>query len=246
MRKRTFWGLIAIQTTLSGKLGRPMPMRLDDFDVEIPEPIDDELLSEKGLDTSKPGTCLHHVGLAAFKIIPLYLEMYTAVYSVRRNSESYVSDVHRIEARVRAFEDAIPPELKGEVDGDENEKQVYPLYVKLWVLELRLLLRHPSMSVTADPNFNKESTRICTETSRQMLGVVRKLQEYKSLDTTWYNAAVYVMALTTTLFTQWNKRGDTSMADLAALRDDMDIWLDIMEEVGNLLGNLTLLFSGSV
>jgi hypothetical protein len=71
-----------------------------------------------------------------------------------------------------------------------------------------------------------------------MLGIVHKLQKYKSLDTTWYNAAVYVMALTTTLFTQWNKRGDTSMADLAALKDDMDIWLDIMEEVGNLLGKL--------
>lgn len=239
MRKRTFWGLLTIQTTLSGKLGRPMAMRLDDFDVEIPDPVDDELLSEKGLDTSKPGKCLHHVGLSAFKIVPLFIEMYTTVYSVRRNPEAYVSDVHRIEARIRAYEDAVPPELKGDADGDENESHVYPLYVKLWVLELRLLLRHPSMSVTADANFNKESTRICTETSRQMLGIVHKLQKFKSLDTTWYNAAVYVMALTTTLFTQWNKRGDTSMADLAALRDDMAIWLDIMEEVGNLLGKST-------
>lgn len=237
MRKRTFWGLLTIQVTLSGKLGRPMPLRLDDFDVEMPDPIDDELLSEKGLDTSKPGKCLHHVGLAGFRIAPLYIEMNTTVYSVRRNPEAYVSDVHRIEARIRAYEDALPPELRGEVDGNENERQVYPLYVRLWVLELRLLLRHPSMSVTADANFNKESTRICIETSRQMLGIVHKLQKYKSLDTTWYNAAVYVMALTTTLFTQWNKRGETSIADLAALRDDMDIWLDIMEEVGNLLGS---------
>jgi hypothetical protein len=238
MRKRTFWGLLTIQTTLSGKLGRPMPLRLDDFDVEMPEPMDDELLSEKGLDTSKPGKCHHRVGLAGFKILPLFIEMYTTVYSIRRNPDTYVSDVHRIEARIRAFEDTLPPELKGETDGNENERQVHPIYVKLWVLELRLLLRHPSMSVTADANFNKESTRICTETSRQMLGIVHKLQKYKSLDTTWYNAAVYVMALTTTLFTQWNKRGEMSIADLAALRDDMDIWLDIMEEVGNLLGRL--------
>ena len=241
MRKRTFWGLLTIQVTLSGKLGRPMPLRLDDIDVEMPDPMDDELLSEKGLDTSKHGKCLHHVGLAAFRIAPLYIEMNTTVYSVRRNPEAYVSDVHRMEARIRAYEDALPPELRGEIDGNENERQVYPLYVRLWVLELRLLLRHPSMSVTADASFNNESTRICTETSRQMLGIVHKLQKYKSLDTTWYNAAVYVMALTTTLFTQWNKRGETSIADLAALRDDMDIWLDIMEEVGNLLGKFTFL-----
>lgn len=238
MRKRVFWGLLAIQITLSGKLGRPIPMRIDDFDVEIPEPVDDELLSEKGLDTSKSSKCIHRIGLAAFSIVPLYMEMYTTVYSVRRNAERYVSDVHRIEARIRAYEDALPSELKGDGDGNDNERHVYPLYVRLWVLELRLLLRHPSMSVTTDASFNTESTRICTETSRQMLGIVHKLQKYKSLDTTWYNAAVYVMALTTTLFTQWNKRGDTSMADLAALKDDMDIWLDIMEEVGNLLGKL--------
>lgn len=94
------------------------------------------------------------------------------------------------------------------------------------------------MSVTADVNFNKESTRICVDTSRQMLHVVQKLQRYKCLDTTWYNAAVYLMALTTTLFTQWNKRGDTTSSDLESLRDDMDIWLDIMGDVGNLLGKL--------
>lgn len=239
MRKRVFWGLITIQVMLSGKLGRPMPMRLDDFDVEMPEPVDDELLSEKGLDTSKPGKCLHRVGIAAFNLLPLFHEVYTTVYSIRRNPDAYVSDVHRIESKIRAFQDALPPELKGDANGNENETQIYPLYVKLWVLELRLLLRHPSMSVTADEQFNKESTRICSETSRQMLGIVHKLQKYKCLDTTWYNAAVYIMALTTTLFTQWNKRGDTSIADLAALKDDMDVWLDIMGEVGNLLGKLT-------
>jgi hypothetical protein len=69
-----------------------------------------------------------------------------------------------------------------------------------------------------------------------MLSAVRKLQKYKSLDTTWYNSAVYVMAITTTLFAQWEKRGETSAADLAALREEMDIWLDIMGDVGILLG----------
>jgi hypothetical protein len=238
MRKRTFWGLLIIQITLSGKLGRPMPLRLNDFDVEMPEPVDDELLSEKGLDTSKPGECVHKVGLTAFKILPLYIEMYTIVYSIRRSPETYVSEVLRLEAKLRVFEDELPPELREDADGTENENRVHPLYVKMWALELRLLLRHPSMAVTADAHFNKESTRICIETSRHMLGTVQKIQKYKSLDTTWYNASVYVMALTTTLFTQWNKRGETTIAELASLRDDMNIWLDIMGDVGNLLGKL--------
>jgi hypothetical protein len=78
--------------------------------------------------------------------------------------------------------------------------------------------------------------RVCVETSRQMLVVVRQLQKFKSLDTTWYNSAVYVMAITTTLFAQWDKRNEISAADLAALREEMDIWLDIMGDVGSLLG----------
>ena len=69
-----------------------------------------------------------------------------------------------------------------------------------------------------------------------MLSVVRQLQKYKSLDTTWYNTAVYVMAITTTLCSQFEKRDEISAADLAALKEEMDMWLDIMGEVGNLLG----------
>jgi hypothetical protein len=235
MRKRTFWGLLAIHITLSGKLGRPMMFGLQDFDVEFPEPVDDELLSEKGLDTSRPGKCRHNIGLAAFRILPLFIEMYDTVYAVRRNPETYVSTVNSLEAKLRAWQDELPAELVNGEAGD-NENRVFPLYAQIWAFEFRLLLRHPSMSVTSDANFNKESTRICIETSRQMLGVVRQLQKYKSLDTTWYNAAVYVMAITTSLFTQWTKRGEISAADLTALREDMDIWLDIMGDVGNLLG----------
>jgi hypothetical protein len=57
----------------------------------------------------------------------------------------------------------LPPELKEEGDGNENEAQVFPLYVKMWILELRLLLRRPFMSVNPETNFSKESRRICTE-----------------------------------------------------------------------------------
>lgn len=244
MRTRTFWGLLAIHVTLSGKLGRPMPLGLDDFDAEIPDPVDDELLSEKGLDTSRPGKCVHNIGLAAFRIVPLYIEMYNTVYAIRRRPENYVSTVIRLESKLRDYKERLPPELVNGAGNAENENQVFPLYVDMWTLEFRLLLRHPSMSVTSDISFNKESARICADASRQMLGHVQKLQKYKSLDTTWYNAAVYLMALTTTLFTQWNKRGDTSIADLTRLRGEMNIWLDIMEEVGQLLGKLAKLLLG--
>lgn len=238
MRKRTFWALLAIHVTLSGKLGRPMAFRLEDFDVELPEPVDDELLSENGLDTSRPGKCLHNIGLHAIRILPLYMELYATIYAVRRPSpENYISTINSLESKLRTWKENLPTDLvKGEAGQNEQEGRVFALYAQIWALEFRLLLRHPSVSMTTDAAFTAENMRICVESSRQMLGVVMQLQKYKSLDTTWYNSAVYVMAITTTLFAQWDKRGDVSAADLAALRDEMDKWLDIMGDVGALLG----------
>jgi hypothetical protein len=237
MRKRTFWALLAIHVTLSGKLGRPMVFRYEDFDVEIPEPLDDELLSESGLDTSRPGKCLHEIGLHAMRILPLYMELYNTIYAVRRKSDTYVATINSLESKLRVWKENLPADLmKGEAGQNEQEGRVFALYAQMWILEFRLLLRHPSVSSTTDAAFNAESMRICVESSRQMLGVVMQLQKFKSLDTTWYNSAVYVMAITTTLFAQWDKRGETSAADLAALREEMDKWLDIMGDVGALLG----------
>lgn len=237
IRKRTFWCLMAIHVTLSGKLGRPMLLREEDYDCEIPEPLDDELLSEAGLDTSRPGKCPHKIGIQAWKILPLYMEMYSTIYAVRRQPDTYIATVNRLESRLRTWKDGIPPEfVNAEPGEDEQEGRVSVLYAQAWGLEFRLLLRHPSVSMTTDVKFNAESMRICVESSRQMLGVARQIQKFKSLDTTWYNTAVYVMAITTTLFAQWDKRGESTAADLAAMREEMDIWLDIMGDIGGLLG----------
>jgi hypothetical protein len=237
MRKRVFWSTLAIHVTISGKLGRPMAFRFDDFDVELPEPYDDELLSEAGLDTSRPGTCLYQIGIAAFKFEPLYMEMYSTIYAVRRRPEAYVDTVNSLESRLRQWKDGLPAELTNGESGDsEQEGRVFALYAQVFALEFRLLLRHPSVSMTSDAGFNAESMRICVESSRQMLVVVRQLQKFKSLDTTWYNSAIYVMAITTTLFASWERRNEMTQPDLAALREEMDMWLNIMGEVGALLG----------
>lgn len=237
MRKRAFWSILIIHITLSGKLGRPMPIRYQDYDIEHPEPIDDDLLSENGIDTSRTGKCVHSIGLQAWKIGPLFMEMYDTIYAVRRTPENYIQTVNSLEAKLRAWTESHPPEItKGESGFNEQEGRVFALYLQIWALEFRLLLRHPSVSMTLDPVFNAESMKICVDCSRQMLEIVTQLQKFKSLDTTWYNTSVYVMAITITLFAQWEKRNEITAADLAALRADMDAWLDVMGDVGALLG----------
>lgn len=237
MRKRTFWALLAIHVTLSGKLGRPMAFRMEDFDVEMPEPMDDELLSEEGLDTSKRGSCKHEIGLQAIRLIPLFMELYSTIYAVRRRPEEYISTVKSLEAKILAWKHNLPSHLvSGNAGQDQQEGRIFALYAEMWILEFRLLLRHPSVEMTDDEAFRAENMQTCLDCSREMLRIVSQLQAYNSLDTTWYNTAVYVMAITTTLFSQWNKRGEMMAADLSALKTDMGKWLDIMGHVGNLLG----------
>lgn len=242
MRKRTFWCILAIHVTLSGKLGRPVQIRMDDLDIEIPEPVDDDLLSEAGLDTSRPGNCAHRIGLAALNLLPVFMELFATIYAVRRNPEDYVDNVNTLEARLRSWIAQTPDDLlKGTAGEDQQEGRVFSLYTQTWVCEIRMLLYHPSTSLSLDPAFNAKSMEVCVESARKMLECVVQLQKLKSLDTTWYQSAVYVMAITTTLFAQWEKRNDMTPKDLADLRKEMDVWLDVMSDVGLLLGSGTRL-----
>ncbi len=85
IRKRVFWSTLAICVTLSGKLGRPMPFRLEDFDIEIPEPMDDDNLDEIDMPLAqRSGKCAHNIGIQAFKIHCHYLAMFSTIYTVFR------------------------------------------------------------------------------------------------------------------------------------------------------------------
>ncbi|KAI9821133.1 MAG: hypothetical protein M1827_003867 [Pycnora praestabilis] len=237
MRKRVFWGILAIHIAVGGKLGRPMPIRIEDIDVEVPEPIDDELLSEQGVDSSRPGKCTFRIAIEAFKGLPLFMEVFGNVYAVKRSPQTYIETIRRLEVKLEQWREQWSADLIQESASNEQEGRIQGLYAHMWYLEFRLLLRHPSLSLTSSSEINNENLDICLESARSMLHTVRQLQKYKSLDTTWYNGAVYLMAITTTLFAQWERRDQTTTASLAQLREEMDMWLDIMGDVGGLLGS---------
>lgn len=238
MRKRIFWSLLTIHVTLSGKLGRPISIRMEDFDIEIPDAISDDQLTLDGINGLLQEKCMHKVGIHAFQIIPLYMELYSTIYAVRRRPEVYIATVNALEAKLKFWTDALSPEL---VHGKEQEDRVFTLYSKVWAYEFRLLLRHPSASMTNDESFNAESLDICAQSARKMLSAVRQIQKYNCLDTTWYNTAVYVMAITTTLFVEYERRDHLSISDLESLKRDMGAWLGIMGDVGQLLGMYTFI-----
>ena len=248
MRKRVFYTILSIHVTLSGKLGRPMPIRLTDFDVELPEPVDDELLSEHGIDRTRPGRCSFLIGIEAFKATTIFLELFTNLYAVRRDPVRYIGNVTKLETQINDWRANWPIELvepavaaaaaaaADDADGDEREQRLFGLYLDLWVHEFRLLLRHPSISLTTLSVFNKENLSVCVESAHAMLQTLKVVRQYKSLDTTWYNGAVYLMAITTTLYAAWHRRHEMNAAELNGLHDEMAEWADIMGEIGAQMG----------
>ena len=243
LRKRVFWSLALIHVTVAGNLGRPMALRSDDWDVEMFEAIDDDLLSETGIDTSRPGKCNFLVGHQASVMIPIIMDLYNNIYSVKRSPQNYINTVRRLEGRIRGWEEQWPRELREETASDNEIFRVHSQYLAILGLHARLLLRHPSLSLSTSAEFNGENLTVCMEVSRNMLTHVKQLQRYMSLDGTWQTTALYVLAIATSLFGHWERRDQMTPVALAALREDMDSWISIIGDMSNLLGTHRSLYS---
>ena len=232
MRKRIFWSILAIQVTLSGKLGRPLPIREEDYDVELPLSVDDDLLSDSGLDTSRKGKCSFLIAIEFFKLEPITMDLFRNVYSAKKSPKEYIAFIVAAEKRIKAWEEQWPKELLD----DNPSPQIFSRYLRLWLYEFRLILHHPSLSMTRSVQFNDSNLRICLDVSHKMLHQACELQQVKGLDSTWYNCATYIMAIQTTLYGHGQLKDEMTDEKLALLKSNMDKWLSVMGDIGGLLG----------
>ena len=243
MRKRIFWSILVVHIMISGKLGRPMALREEDFDVELPLAVDDDLLSETGIDKSRPGTCGFLVGLESFKFEPICIDLFNNLYAVKRSPQKYIDTVLRLENRINKYCQGWDLEQLRKWEAANDETRVYPVYVRMWPLEFRLLLRHPSLSLTSSTEFNNESLSICMDISKQILESTKQLQAWRGLDSNWQTGALFVLAISTTLFGHWERKEELTLATFDSLREDMVSWLSIMGYMGELLGRILIRLS---
>ncbi|KAK5987028.1 Asg1-like protein [Cladobotryum mycophilum] len=236
MRKRTWWVILMIVVAVTGRRGSPIPITVEEFDTEFPEPIADELLTDEGVDTSRIVLCPFWAGLAGIKITPVFMQMYSSIYSVRREPANYSRVVQSLERQLREWKDALPASLKLPDLGDLDQTSVPALYIKTFELELRLCLRHPYVAMTGDQRMIDENYRISVTSAREYLKCVQKLSKLKSLDTTWYQMSIYAACIFSTLVASWVKRFETTPEEIVALREEMNSWKAILQETGILMG----------
>lgn len=236
IRKRVFWALLTLLVSTSGHLGRPLALRSEDWDVEMPESIDDEFLAEDYIDLSKSGQCRFPVGHQGFRVIPIVVDLYNNIYAIKRSPQTYVDTIHALEKRLQEWKEQWPPEVKRQSASENELGHSHAQYLEICPLQMRLLLRHPSLSLTSNVGFNRENLTICLEVSKQMLFHVRQLQKYRSLDGTWQTAAIYILAISTTLFAHWERKDQIDASAMATLKEEMAAWLSVIGDVAQLMG----------
>lgn len=240
MRKRVWWTILTVYVAVVGRRGRPMPITVQEFDVGFPEPIADELLTEDGVDTSRTEPCPYQVGIAGFKVIPIFMEMYSSLYCVRRDARHYASLVEALEKQIQDWHEELPGNLQLGHAEQTDQTHMSALYSRSFLLEFRLCLRHPSVAMTNDKKMMVENTRICEDVARELLRCQQQIQKLKSLDTTWYQISVYTAAIFTMLAAHWERRFETTPEAIAQLREEMNAWVSILEETGSLMGKFAV------
>lgn len=233
MRKRIFWSILLIHVNLSGKLGRPMPLRMEDFDVEIPEPIPDNLPGESNL--TQWAKCSFRASIPGMKLVKILMQVYSVMYSIRSSSEAYEVNLRTLEKELKLWRSQLPAEF-ADVEHISGEDRIPGFYLHTTELAIRLLLHHPSSSQDMPPQVTSSNLDDCLDASAKMLEVTEKLKALNSLDTTWYSATDYLAAIFTTLFACNERQAHMTTQNLQQLRRDMDRWLDVMGDVGKLLG----------
>lgn len=103
-------------------------------------------------------------------------------------------------------------------------------------------MRHPSLSLSPSPSFTNDCIRICVDSSRQILHQTDELRKGSHyLDTTWSGATIQLLATLTILFSVWEKRDTVTPDEVVQVKTDMDLCMDIMGDVGSLLGRTATL-----
>jgi hypothetical protein len=240
MRKRIFWTLHALATNLSGKLGRPMPIAVEDIDVEFPEPMDDCVHGDDP-NMSPWRKCSFQVGIQVAKYTVWSSELYRSVYAVRQSPRGYEDALRRLEAGIRHWKEEIPSELS-DPSHAAQEDYIFALYLEFWELEFQLSLYHPAVCRSTDLQFINSNLDKCLAVAQKMLHNCNEMRKIKSLDIPWINTVVYIAAIFTTLFA-WNQRSSQmTSADMTKLQSDMSRWIDVMGDCGQLLGKVHSVF----
>ena len=227
MRKRIFWAILGIAIETAAKLGRPMPVRMEDIDVEIPFAIEDSEISESGITASRSGRCTFRAGVHFWKLQPLRIDLYNNFVSVRRPSSEYLQSLEVLSAKLVDYRQQWSKDIAMELEG--GSITVATLHVDSWVAELQLILHHPRLCTANSPDVMEHNLVECHKAAARLLDNANKLfNRFRGVDFTWYSTVGYVLALGVTLHIHSRRKDQMTKERFSDMRKELMEWLKIM------------------
>ena len=239
MRKRIFWSIMGVLVLVGVKLGRPLELRSDDIDIELPEPIEDLLPHETAQTPEK--RCSFAPGIEAFRLINMIQDVYNGLYIVKPTGE-YETTLRSIEARLSKWRERLPAVWRlSRPESQDPENRMFALWLAGWDAEIQLLLHHPAVCRSVNPQIIASNMQQSVEASFKIIEIVSELKDRKSNDTSWLSASTYIAAIFTLLFAYWHRRDQLTQQDISKLQTDLDACYGALEDVGIPLGTGKLL-----
>lgn len=236
LRKRIFW-VVYEKVVMSGlKLGRPMPMDMSDLDIEFPEAILDEEISEQGILGNRSGRCTFWIGLQVIRQVPLWVDLYNNIIKVRKPASEYTQHLEILDTRII--------EWKAQSDADfaketmDGNLQVASSFAQTWFAEYRLLLHHPHLCTSKDPQVLESNLEICHDASLSLLQIIQALfEKFRGADFTWHSTVVYVLAAGMSIEYYQQRQQQLTPEIFKNMQQELSDWLKVMKGAGAVLGS---------
>ena len=228
MRKRVFWAVLGINVSTAAKLGRPMPLRMEDIDIEMPTPMEDSEISDHGIAPNLTGRCSFWGGVYFHKLQPLLMELYNNFISVRRPGAEYLRNLEILHAKIKAYRQDWSKDIAAEAK--DGSLIVATHFVDDWAAEFELVLHNPKLCTANSPEVMENNLDICYKAAKRLLSNANELFTiFRGVDFTWHSTVGYVLALGTTLHIHRRRIHQMTREGLEAMRTELKEWLTIMK-----------------
>jgi Fungal specific transcription factor domain len=227
MRKRVFWAVLGINVETGSKLGRPMPMRMDDIGVELPTALEDSEISENGIALPRSGRCAFWAGVYVSKLVPYLIDLYNNFISVRRPPSDYLKNLETLNAKIVDFRQNWTKDTSVEPQGPSIKAATH--HVDSWAAEFQLILHHPHLCTTTSPEVMEKNLDQCHQAADRLLKNATALFNiYRGVDFTWYSTVGYVLAFGVTLQIHRQRKDQLTRERFNAMKKELTDWLTIM------------------
>jgi Fungal specific transcription factor domain len=233
LRKRVFWSILSVQVTVAVKMGKPLVISSRDIDVEIPQPVLDSEITERGIHAIS-GNCDFWGHIFLCKKLLLLMNLYENVILARRPSGEYCRQVDALDAQIIIWRQDWDKTMANQPrDGGYH---IATHLVDLWFGEFRIILHHPQLCTSEAVDVQNKNLDVCLEASQTILrNVMSMISRFKGADFTWHFLSGYVLGIGMAIHVYRRRREHLNAESLGQMKTELSNWLSVMRNADNYL-----------